>query len=137
MGLILFDTEVVNKKINIMENLVIDHVLNSNHQHITEQPYKDIIENLQKEGDRFFEYRVIPGLGLCALHEYLFTVGLVVSLDSVGYSRRYCYPRDLKSVSSAVNDILDWDGVDHPKGNWIKCKGDLGDIENPNFNQFL
>ena len=70
---------------------------------------------------------------LCGLHRFAFTTGLVVGLDRNGYERRYCFDKQ----NDALESLLTWDGIDHPSGNWIKCKGTYkdftGDIPNPNY----
>lgn len=57
---------------------------------------------------------------LCALHPFAFTIGLVVDIDSVGYSRRYCFPN--RSDAKAALDEFE-DAALHASGPWIKCKG--------------
>ena len=66
---------------------------------------------------------------LCGLHRYLFTCGLVVGLDDMGYSHRYCYERH----EDALAALKAWDGAGHPPGPWIKRKGAGGDLLNPAF----
>jgi hypothetical protein len=69
----------------------------------------------------------------CGLIRLAFTSGLVVGLNQYGYERRYCF----HTWSEALESLLVWDGIDHPSGNWIKCKGTYkdfcGDIPNPNY----
>lgn len=68
----------------------------------------------------------------CGLHRFAFTVGLVVGIDRFGYERRYCFDK----WGEALESLLVWDGVEHPSGNWIKCKGTFNglriDLTNPN-----
>ena len=70
----------------------------------------------------------------CGIHRFAFTWGLIVGLSSFGYERRYCYDKE----GEALESLLTWDGLEHPSGNWIKCKGTykdfIGDIPNPNYN---
>ncbi len=47
----------------------------------------------------------------------------------LGYERRYCFEHE----HQARDALLDWDGVDHPGGDWIKCKGIDIDLLNPNL----
>ena len=62
-----------------------------------------------------------------ALARFLFTVGLLVGIDEIGYRVRYCYP----SYADAWAALAAWDGVGDPPGPWIKAKGEGGDRENP------
>lgn len=68
--------------------------------------------------------------GKCyAIFRFIFTTGLVVGIDSVGYESRYCY----HSHIDAVKALDEWDGTGDPSGNWIKQKGVNGDRSNPNY----
>lgn len=96
----------------------------------TLEDYKELIEKLQKDGEPYKAFKVIPGQGLCALAPFAFTVGLVLGLNETGYEARYCYP--VKDATDALLDILRWDGEGHPEGNWIKLKG-RSEISNPNY----
>lgn len=75
-----------------------------------------------KEND-YFDVRFIEGVGYCALQRFIFTVGLVVNIDPVGYEGRYCF----KHLADARESLLAWDGLDDPKGEWIKYKGAKGE----------
>lgn len=70
---------------------------------------------------------------LCGVSVFAFTFGLVVGIDECGYERRYCY----EHYEDASNALAGWDGVDHPSGPWIKCKGRYKgvsvDMINPQF----
>lgn len=67
--------------------------------------------------------------GVCAVSpHFIYTVAIVCGINEVGYRYRYCYPTLLDAMS-AFND---WDGCGHPPGNWIKRKGEGGDLPNPN-----
>tara|TARA_R110000868_G_scaffold217359_3_gene467438 strand:+ start:1819 stop:2088 length:270 start_codon:yes stop_codon:yes gene_type:complete len=63
-----------------------------------------------------------------AICRFIFTTGLVVGIDEIGYESRYCY---LNHVD-AVKALEEWDGIGDPPGNWIKQKG-AGDRSNPNY----
>jgi hypothetical protein len=67
------------------------------------------------------------------LHQYLTTCGIVVGLDESSYERRYCY----QDRAEAARILEEWDGVQHPGGNWIKLKGRFDgqpvDMLNPNW----
>lgn len=65
----------------------------------------------------------------CALKQFNFTTALVVGLDDVGYQRRYCY----EHWADAHTALLAWNGLHHPSGPWIKCKGGGIDLVNPAF----
>lgn len=68
--------------------------------------------------------------GKCyAILRFIFTTGLVVGIDSVGYESRYCYSNHI----DAVKALEEWDGTGDPTGNWIKQKGLGGDRPNPNY----
>lgn len=64
-----------------------------------------------------------------ALLPMLYTTGLFVDLDEVGYAYRYCYEHS----HHAVADLQMWDGVGEPPGPWIKRKGRGGDHLNPRW----
>jgi hypothetical protein len=63
--------------------------------------------------------REVPGRGLCGLHRFIFTTGLVVGITREGYIGRYCY----SSWQDAHSALKKWDGVNDPDGDWIKYKG--------------
>lgn len=77
-------------------------------------------------GQGYRDLRAIGGV-VCGLHRYNFTSGLVVGLTLEGYGRRYCY----ESLDDAREALQVWDGVGHPAGPWIKCKGAGIDLLNP------
>lgn len=72
------------------------------------------------------ELRVV-GATVCGLNRFNFTIGLVVGLSFEGYERRYCY----EHLQDARSALAKWDGVHHPAGPWIKCKGAGIDLLNP------
>lgn len=59
-----------------------------------------------------------PGRGICGIGPLIFTKGLYVDLDRVGYECRYCY----HTLLEARQALADWDGKGHPPGNWIVRK---------------
>jgi len=65
--------------------------------------------------------------GICGLQMFMFTTGLVAGLTPFGYDRRYCY----EHAHEARAVLVAWDGVGHPPGPWIKCKGYGIDLLNP------
>lgn len=71
---------------------------------------------------------------LCALHQYAYTVGLLVDVGEYGYERRYCF----ENWPDAIIAITDYENVaEHAPGPWIKCKGRMNgepiDLLNPEF----
>ena len=87
---------------------------------------KDIIKFLEAEG--FTHIRVINGR-ICGIKRFIFTTGLVIGLDEIGYLGRYCY----ENRSDAIDALREWDGSGDPSGNWIKYKGTGGDRSNNNL----
>ena len=86
----------------------------------------DIIKYLKSEG--YYEIRKIEGKGICGLMDFIFTTGLVIAMDEMGYFGRYCY----KTRQEALDALNYWDGFGDPPGNWIKYNGYGGERENPN-----
>ena len=87
---------------------------------------KELIEYLEKEGYKQLTY--VKGKGLCGLMGFIYTVGLVVGLDRVGYTDRYCYPHSHAAL--AVLALTKW-GMsetdvqgDPDDPYWIKRKGE-------------
>jgi hypothetical protein len=68
--------------------------------------------------DVFMLTREIPGRGLCGVQRFLYTCGLLVDMRfdglSYDYKARYCYP----IAADALHDLLHWDGVGDPPGDW-------------------
>jgi hypothetical protein len=60
-----------------------------------------------------------------ALAKMMYTVGLVVGIDRVGYRKRFCY----ETATAAVLAVTAWNGQGDPPGMWIKEKP--GDRFNP------
>lgn len=80
-----------------------------------------LIKYLEKEG--YVELREIEGVGICGLYRFVFTTGLVIGIDTVGYKGRYCYP----TIVDARDALVHWDGKGDPTGPWIKYKGEGGE----------
>lgn len=93
--------------------------------------YKDNKMNLKEylKTEGYYEIREIPGKGLCGLNRFIFTTGLMVSLDEIGYYGRYCYANE----SDALKALNEWDGNGDPGGPWIKYKGRPEERSNPNM----
>lgn len=77
----------------------------------------------------YFLPRQLPDGRWIALQSMFATTGLFVGLDETGYRFRYCY----EMAGEAIYDVLHWDGIDHPPGNWIKLKGHGYDLLNPKW----
>jgi hypothetical protein len=86
----------------------------------------ELIEYLKTEG--YYDFRKVPNRGICSLRDFLFTTGIIIGLDEDSYLGRYCY----SNQSEASEELKNWDGVDDPKGNWLKYKGSGGERENEN-----
>lgn len=86
-----------------------------------------LIKQLEDEG--YTHLTTIPGRGVCGLHRFVFTSGLVYGLDETGYSGRYCY----ETIYEARVALQNWNGVNDPSGDWIKHKGEAGEWSNPNL----
>lgn len=92
---------------------------------------EQLIEELKAQG--YYNIRVVPGRGLCGLMQFLFTIGLCEELTPIGYSGRYCYPKE--KILESVIAIETWDGQSDPVGSWIKYKGSKGERHNDNFKE--
>ena len=86
----------------------------------------DVIKYLKSEG--YTGIKEIPGVGICGLRSFIFTTGLIIGMNEIGYFGRYCY----KTSQEASDALKSWDGSGDPPGNWIKYKGHEGERENPN-----
>lgn len=84
-------------------------------------------EQAAEEGYAFA--RQLPDGRWVGVSAMLYTFGLFVGLDAVGYSYRYCYETAAEAALAAAT----WDGAGHPPGAWIKRKGLGGDLHNPNW----
>ena len=82
------------------------------------------LRDLEKEG--YYSLREIPGRGTCGLMKFIFTTGLVVRIDEIGYEGRYCY----SSGEDAQRALDSWNGEGDPSGPWIKYKGEEGERRN-------
>ena len=66
---------------------------------------------------------------LVGLIKMLFSVAIVVDINVIGYSHKYCYPE----AQDAFNDYIEWSGENHPSGNWSKRKGKGKELINKNY----
>jgi len=66
----------------------------------------------------------------CALCRFAFTTGLIVDIGPYGYKYRYCF----ENKSDAIDSLKLYEDVnEHPSGNWIKRKGEGGELRNENY----
>jgi len=84
-------------------------------------------------GELCTDFKEIPEVGLCAVHKYMFTYGIVSGLDKISYKGRWCF----KTKEEAQTALKYWDGTGDPLGLWVKYKGEegeYGNIRHPEFN---
>lgn len=74
-----------------------------------DNPLADIPAEVRAE---YRGLRVLRDGRIIGVHRFLFTWGLIVDIDPVGYADRYCY-HDLATCSLA---FLTWDGTGEPNG---------------------
>ncbi|PZQ77861.1 MAG: hypothetical protein DI563_02150 [Variovorax paradoxus] len=72
---------------------------------------------------------VVRNCQVCAVKDFVFTTALLVGIDPIGYSLRYCY----EHAGEAEAALAEWDGTGHPGGPWIKCKGAGVELLNPSL----
>ncbi len=88
------------------------------------------IDDLNKEiKEQYTHMKHISGKGMCGIQRLLFTTGLVVGIDNIGYEGRYCYNTHNEAVKAL--DSFTEDDI-YPEGDWIKYKGRTGEFNNPN-----
>jgi hypothetical protein len=73
--------------------------------------------------------QMLPSGEWAGIESMMFTTGLFVGLDRLGYRTRFCYP-DRASAEAALKK---WDGFGDPPGPWIKEKGE---VDRPNPKSF-
>jgi len=76
------------------------------------------LEYLREQG--YYGLRVLDDGRIIGLWDLLYTTGLFVDLDLLGYSHRYCFD----STCWANAAIKNWDGEGDPPGPWIVRKGE-------------
>lgn len=69
--------------------------------------------------------RLLPTGEWAGIRDMLYTFGLHVGLDEIGYRTRFCFP-DRAAAEAA---LAAWDGEGFPPGFWIKQKPE--DVRNP------
>lgn len=65
--------------------------------------------------------RILESGEWAALRKMLFTTGLFVGLDDMGWRTRFCYDKP----EDASQALLNWSGFGDPPGPWIKEKGKI------------
>ncbi len=73
------------------------------------------------------ELRACGEAGLCGVKRFLFTEAVVVGISDSAYERRYCF----ETTKDALASLAAWDGVEHPPGPWVMCKGANINLMNP------
>lgn len=83
--------------------------------------------------DNNYRYpKVIGDKGVCVIAPFIFTTAIMVGLSEHGYKQRYCFPNEL--INEVLIEFMRWDGTSHPRGQWIKCKGEQ-EFSNPDYPQ--
>jgi hypothetical protein len=75
-----------------------------------------LVARLNSEG--YTRCIVLPTGELAGIHEMLFTWGIFVGLDDIGWRSRFCY----EHKQDAIAALDKWDGKGDPPGPWIKEK---------------
>lgn len=111
---------------------VMDFLTNPNTEELRTAWYERqrLILNLEQMGV-YHKIKVIDGRGVCALQEFMFTIGIIYGLNELGYEGRYCYPKERMADAVLAYEI--WDGKSDPPGPWIKHKGSV-EYSNPELN---
>ena len=69
-------------------------------------------------GQGYYNIRKLDDGRFICLYQFLFTTGLIVDADYLGYNHRYCYP----DKDEAIAAIETWNGKGEPSGNWVAKK---------------
>lgn len=64
--------------------------------------------------------RQLPDGKWIALHEFIFTYGLLYDITEFSYVCRWCY--DKKDLGAAIVAYSEWDGEGDPAGPWVVKK---------------
>ncbi len=75
-----------------------------------------LVARLNSEG--YTRCIVLPTGELAGISSTLFTTGLFVGLDEMGWRTRFCY----ENKQDAIEALDKWDGKGDPPGPWIKEK---------------
>jgi hypothetical protein len=84
------------------------------------------------ESNGYFDLKEVDGK-ILGLMRFMYTIAIVVDIDSTGYSHRYCYPNE-RAFSCLVN-YKHYKGEGDPGGHWLVRKGRGGDYRNPNLGE--
>lgn len=68
----------------------------------------DFLKEVEKEG--YFNIRYVPHAGYCGLHRYIYTIGICIGLNTVGFNERFCFD----SLLGAKSFLDTWDGETNP-----------------------
>jgi hypothetical protein len=66
----------------------------------------------------YTDIRVLPNGETAAVLRFMFTFGLMVGVDKIGYRTRFCFG----TYEEARDSLAAWDGKGFPPGFWIKQK---------------
>lgn len=64
--------------------------------------------------------RQLPDGKWIALHQFIFTYGIVYDIKEFTYVRRWCYPKE--NFAEALKAYEEWDGTGKPPGPWVAEK---------------
>lgn len=56
---------------------------------------------------------------LIGIHPFIFTTAIIRGIDHTGYEERWCY----KTFEDAALALAEWNGLDHPPGQWHRYLG--------------
>jgi len=82
------------------------------------------IKIAEKHG--YTHVKLLP-CGATGILEFAYTTAIVLGIDDVGYSGRYCY----ETHAEAVEALEQYSGTGDPSGPWIKYKGRGGERMGP------
>lgn len=81
----------------------------------------------QFEYQGYTHVRQLPTGEWIGVFPFIYTTGLVVGLNSIGYRTRFCY----EHLDDAIAASVIYDGTGDPSGPWIKEKGERGERMGP------
>jgi len=88
---------------------------------------KNKIDYLKEHWDSIISnFKEIDGQGICGIHKFMFTYGIVTDIQSYSYKGRWCY----ETLKEAQIALKNWDGKGDPPGLWRKYKGEGGEYGN-------
>ena len=68
---------------------------------------EDFKQRMEEQG--YTELREVDGK-VCGLFRFIFTWGVIINMDDIGYERRFCFD----NYSFASKFLEEWDGVTEP-----------------------